>query len=60
MTLKARLEIRCHEDDKDVMRAAADRDGARSVSAWLLALGRRAARTAAETLRSVNASVLVR
>jgi hypothetical protein len=57
--LKGRIELRCTEADRSAFRAAARRDGFSTMSAWLTVLGRIAARTAADTLRSVNVRTVV-
>lgn len=63
MTYKARMEIRLHEDDREAFKRAVLRSGDRSESAFLLRVGRIAARellrTASATMARARTSVLV-
>jgi hypothetical protein len=47
MVQKARIELRCSDEDRDAFDAARRRDGDDTISQWLRRIGRMAARTAA-------------
>ena len=55
----ARIELRCLESERRRFLAASEREGDRSMTAWIMRHARLALREVAETVRSIRAAVPV-
>lgn len=56
--VKGAIFMRCTEADRVAFRRAAARDGDRTLTSWLLRVGRTAARTMAATIVSISSAPL--